>query len=376
MLAFVWPITPRPKSLTITLENPLLLLSCTNNDGFRQTKCFAHRRHGQTLPEKARSSPAGWSLWPEADSKLYEIHSGKPSSDSDQVSESGGGALNYGFVSIMGRRRVMENAVTVVPPGRLAGKYSCFAVYDGHGGAMEAKTCGHRLHKCLETHIERTKKLPVERDFEWGKVMVDCFGGADDEEFWHEVEEREGSSAAVLRFTAMVVVVVGKEEVVVVNFGNSKAVLCRGGLAVPLSSDLKGERADEKVRADDDDEAVQGRTINWNACYLSPLSTTSTSLGGEYRKQYIITEPKVTVTKRTEQSDDFLIIATNSLWNVVGDKTACEVVKRYCMNGELWRSSSDGSSASAASEAAAALTVLAMAKGSRHNISIIVVQLK
>ncbi|KAL0371908.1 UNVERIFIED_CONTAM: putative protein phosphatase 2C 8 [Sesamum calycinum] len=317
------------------------------------------------------------SLSPEADSKFHEIRSGKPSSDAwpaDPASERGG-ALNYGFVSIMGRRRVMENAVTVVPPGRLAGKYSCFGVYDGHGGAMVAETCGERLHKCLERHIERTKKLPVERDFDWGKVMVDFLGGAN-EEFWHEVEEKEGSSAAaVLRFTAMVVVV-GKEEVVVVNFGNSKAVLCRGGLAVPLSSDLKGERADEKGRCDD--EAVVGRTINWNASHLPPLSTTSRSLGGEYRKQYIVMEPEVTVMKRTEQSDDFLIIATNSLWNVVGDKTACEVVKRYCVNGESRRlMSSDGSSTSAAaSEAATALAVLAMAKGSRHNISIIVVQLK
>lgn len=311
------------------------------------------------------------SLSPEADSKLDdEIHSGKPSSHpwpADLASESAG-ALKYGFVSIMGRRRVMENAVTVVPPGRLAGKYSCFGVYDDHGGTMVAETCGKRLHKCLERHIERTKKLPVERDFDWGRVMVDCLGGAVDEDFWHEVEERERSSAAtVLRFTAMVVVV-GKEEVVVVNFGNSRAVLCRGGLAVTLSSDLKGERADGKKRAGD------GRTINWNASHLLPLSTTSRSLAGEYRKQCIITEPEVSVTKRAEESDDFLIIATNSLWDVVGDKTACEVVKRYCVNGESRKVSSDGSST--ASEAAAALAVLAMAKGSRHNISIIVVQLK
>ncbi|KAL0447762.1 UNVERIFIED_CONTAM: putative protein phosphatase 2C 8 [Sesamum latifolium] len=316
------------------------------------------------------------SLSPEADSKLDdEIHSGTEAWPGDLASERGG-ALNYGFVSIMGRRRVMENAVTVVPPWRLAGKYSCFGVYDGHGGAMAAETCGERLHKCLERHIERTKKLPVERDFEWRKVMVDCLGGADHEEFWHEVEDRKGSSAAAVhRFTALVVVV-GKEEVVVVNFGNSKAVLCRGGLAVPLSSDLKGERADEKVRADG--EAVEGRTISWNVCSLSPLSTTSRSLGGEYRKQYIIKEPEVTVTKRTEQPDDFLIIATNSLWNVVGDKTACEVVKRYCVNGESRRlvSSEGSSTAAAASEAAAALAVLAIAKGSKHNISIIVVQLK
>ena len=40
-----------------------------------------------------------------------------------------------------------------------------------------------------------------------------------------------GSTAAV--------VVVGKEEIVVANCGDSRAVLCRGGVAVPLSRDHK-----------------------------------------------------------------------------------------------------------------------------------------
>jgi len=40
-----------------------------------------------------------------------------------------------------------------------------------------------------------------------------------------------GSTAAV--------VVVGEEEIVVANCGDSRAVLCRGGVAVPLSCDHK-----------------------------------------------------------------------------------------------------------------------------------------
>jgi hypothetical protein len=36
-----------------------------------------------------------------------------------------------------------------------------------------------------------------------------------------------------------VVAVVGKEEVVVANCGDSRAVICRGGVAVPLSVDHK-----------------------------------------------------------------------------------------------------------------------------------------
>lgn len=78
----------------------------------------------------------------------------------------------------------------------------------------------------------------------------------------------------------------------------------------------------------------------------------------------------MTVTRRMEYSDDFLIIATDGLF--VGTKIACEVVRK-CFGGKMSRLPSDGGGAS---EAAATLAELAIAKGSRDNISIVVVQLK
>lgn len=90
----------------------------------------------------------------------------------------------------------------------------------------------------------------------------------------------------------------------------------------------------------------------------------------------MIPEPDVTVCKRTE-SDAFIVIATDGLWDVVSNEFACEVVRR-CVCGQMKRRFPEGLSGSAAAAAAAAtvLAELAMARGSRDNITVIVVELK
>lgn len=89
---------------------------------------------------------------------------------------------------------------------------------------------------------------------------------------------------------------------------------------------------------------------------------------GESRRS----EVEVRVTRRNDKSEElFVIIATDGLWNVVGKELACEVVRK-CVGGKMRRLPSEGGGAS---QAAALLAELAIAKGSKDNISIIVVQL-
>ncbi|XP_075477713.1 protein phosphatase 2C 51-like [Primulina tabacum] len=292
-------------------------------------------------------------------------------SSEEEEGESGRGppenktrGLVYGHVSMMGRRRVMEDAVTVAPQGSLCGEFSFFAVYDGRGGAMVAEVCSERLHKCLEKHIENGNKLP-EEDFDWKTVMEDCFSRIDEEIFdeskRQEVEAGREPVAERMMGSTAVVVLVGREDLVVANCGDSRAVLCRGRAPVPLSSDHKPDRPDEKERV----EAAGGSIINRKGWRVQGVLPTSRSIGDHHLKPYISSQPEVTVTKRTG-SDDFLIIATDGLWDMVSNDVACQVVEKSLGGGR-------GRSASKA--AAAALVELAIAKGSRDNITVIVVLL-
>lgn len=147
---------------------------------------------------------------------------------------SGLACLSHGSISVIGRRRVMEDAVTIVP-GIVDGEFSFFAVYDGHGGSRVANACRDRLHQLLVNEL-KDWKLGID----WEKVMMACFAKMDEEVSCSggaDVDVESGSLK--VEGSTAVVVVVGKEELVVANCGDSRAVLGCGGVAVPLSRDHK-----------------------------------------------------------------------------------------------------------------------------------------
>lgn len=147
---------------------------------------------------------------------------------------------SHGFISVIGRRRVMEDAVTVVI-GEID-SYDFFAVYDGHGGDQAANACRERLHLIVAKEVEERQTrggvCGVGRGLGyWEDLMAACFMKMDEE----VIRDRSSDVDSEMRSvgsTAMVVMV-GKEELVAANCGDSRAVLCRGGVAVPLSCDHK-----------------------------------------------------------------------------------------------------------------------------------------
>lgn len=97
--------------------------------------------------------------------------------------------------------------------------------------------------------------------------------------------------------------------------------------------------------------------------------------GDHYLKPFVISQPEVVVTGRTD-SDEFLILASDGLWDVVPNDMACEVTRR-CLNSRSKKQFLEGGcSSTGAAEAAAMLAEIAMGWGSKDNISVVVVELK
>nr|GMD81098.1 probable protein phosphatase 2C 51 [Ipomoea batatas] len=284
------------------------------------------------------------------------------------MGEKGVTCRSHGLVSLIGRRKEMEDAAAaelgvVVRGGKV---YDFFGVYDGHGGSGVAHACRDRLHRLL---VEQLEEEEEKEEIKWEKVMKESFRKMDEE------VNSKGAAVATMGSTA-VVAMVGAEEVVVANCGDSRAVLSRGGVALPLSNDHKPDREDELDRI----ESSGGKVLNWNGHRVLGVLATSRSIGDQYLKPYVIAEPEVTVSKRVE-TDEFLILGSDGLWDVMSNEAACQVVRRCLsgrMRGSIVSENNDVIIAkqSRAAEAAAVLAELAIARGSRDNVSVVIVELR
>ncbi|CAN0909562.1 Protein phosphatase 2C 3 [Linum grandiflorum] len=290
----------------------------------------------------------------------------------------------FGLTSVCGRRRDMEDAVSVQTSFGPREGTSFFGLFDGHGCSHVAMKCKDRLHEIVEEEIRSYEK---ENPIEWKETMERSFAKMDGEVgVWSEESAKASTCRCELQTpqcdavgSTAVAAVVTPDKIVVSNCGDSRAVLCRNGVAVPLSSDHKPDRPDELLRI----EAAGGRVIYWDGARVLGVLAMSRAIGDNYLKPYVIPEPEVTITERTGD-EECLILASDGLWDVVSNETACGVVK-MCLAAQKSSSpmSSEGVDAAVGSgsdkacfDASMLLTKLALARHSSDNVSVIVVDLR
>lgn len=153
--------------------------------------------------------------------------------------------------------------------------------------------------------------------------------------------------------------------------GDSRAVLCRNGKAIQLTDDHKPEREDEAVSSWRDvvcggdkwnglatsvygfrvsawafqptaavvtsiptfyvlQERVEkagGQVLFWNGHRVMGVLAMSRAIGDHGLRPYIIPEPEVSVVCRTDD-DDFLLLASDGLWDVMANQVRCHACAR------------------------------------------------
>ncbi|MCO5599630.1 hypothetical protein L7F22_053752 [Adiantum nelumboides] len=302
--------------------------------------------------------------------------------------------LLCGKVLVCGRRREMEDTAVIAPfftqiRSANGDEGFCdlhfFAVYDGHGGSQASNFCAYRLHHALSEELTESQVTErSEDDSEWKRVMTSCFlkmdrevGGVCPNGACNNVDSSATCCMNAVApdnvGTTAVVAVLGPSQIVLANCGDSRAVLSRGGTAIPLSKDHKPERDEETSRI----EAAGGRVIYWDGYRVAGLLALSRALGDRYLKQYVISEPDVLCLRRTDD-DECLILASDGLWDVISNDAACEVARRCLASARRrfeHRVSPFGEDIACA-QVAALLVKLAYGRGSRDNISVVVIDLK
>lgn len=305
--------------------------------------------------------------------------SGSASAPGGSVPEASGNP-KFGAASVCGRRRDMEDAVAIHPSlmkDDHGGGFHFFAVFDGHGCSHVATKCKERMHEIVEEEI-----VIIEDSTQWKSAMERSFLRMNMEVLASNASNTNATCRCELQSprcdavgSTAVVAIITPDKIVVANCGDSRAVLCRGGKPVPLTDDHKPDRPDELMRI----EAAGGRVIYWDGARVLGVLGMSRAIGDDYLKPFVTYEPEVTVMDTVEE-DEFLILASDGLWDVVANDVACEVARTSLQSrgppcSPMEESEVYSDSDKACSDAASLLAKLALSRRSYDNVSVVVVQL-
>lgn len=206
-----------------------------------------------------------------------------------------------------GRREIMEDGHGVMLDISGNPKQAFFVVIDGHGGRAAADFVAENLGRNIMNEI---KLLGDGNKIE---AAVRRGYSVTDEQFLNQKVNGGACAASVL---------VKDGELHVANVGDCKVILSRKGVATALTKDHRLTREDERIRIENSGGLLHCRNGVWR---VDGTLAVSRAFGDLYLKDHVISEPDIMQLPLTSDCD-FLIMASDGLWDKVGDQEAVDVV--------------------------------------------------
>lgn len=233
--------------------------------------------------------------------------------------------LAWGYSCMQGWRILMEDAHFAMAELPGVPEFAAFGVMDGHGGDIVARFC--KEHLPAEIGSGYSSK-------DVSGTLVNAFHRMDEmlieqaKKGWTGNPDWVGCTANVC--------LVGPESIVVANAGDSRSVLCRNGQAVPLSEDHKPNMPEELRRIMRAGGVVERQQAGIIVQYrVNGNLNLSRSIGDlEYKKksdlapseQMICATPDVSTFPR-EEGDEFLVLACDGIWDVMGNQDVVDFIR-------------------------------------------------
>ncbi|CAD2221540.1 protein phosphatase [Angomonas deanei] len=226
--------------------------------------------------------------------------------------------LRVGASSMQGWRSTMEDAHVIslslphLPSGIVAEDAALAAVFDGHCGSKFAQSCAANVLTWLTT----AASFKAGR---YGVALRDAYLAGDaalHKSMPNELSGCTGNSILLVQ-----------NHLYCANTGDSRAVLCRDGVAIPLSEDHKPTNQSEEIRINKAGGFVHAGRVN-GVLSLSrafgDYAFKDVSLPPE--KMAITVVPDVKHVELTPQ-DEFVIIACDGVWDVLSNEACVEFVR-------------------------------------------------
>ncbi|KAG7645399.1 putative protein phosphatase 2C 2 [Arabidopsis thaliana] len=232
-----------------------------------------------------------------------------PREESRAVEREGDG---YSVYCKRGKREAMEDRFSAITNLQGDPKQAIFGVYDGHGGPTAAEFAAKNLcSNILGEIVGGRNESKIEEAVKRGYLATDS-------EFLKEKNVKGGSCC--------VTALISDGNLVVANAGDCRAVLSVGGFAEALTSDHRPSRDDERNRI----ESSGGYVDTFNSVWrIQGSLAVSRGIGDAHLKQWIISEPEINILRINPQHE-FLILASDGLWDKVSNQEAVDIARPFC----------------------------------------------
>ncbi|KAL3655377.1 hypothetical protein CASFOL_001163 [Castilleja foliolosa] len=253
----------------------------------------------------------------------------------------------YSVCCKRGKREEMEDRYSAVLGIQGDSNKAFFGIFDGHGGTKAAEFAAENLDKNIIREMSR-----LEND---GQIEVAIKGG-------YLTTDSEFLKSDLRGGTCCVTALIANGDLVVSNAGDCRAVSSRGGVAEALTSDHRPSRQDERERIEMLGGFVESR--NGVPRVLGSLAV-SRSIGDQYLKQWVTAEPETKIIK-LEQEHEFLLLASDGLWDKVSNQEAIDIARPLCIHIDNPQPLT----------ACRKLVDLSVSRGSTDDISVMLIQLE
>ena len=124
----------------------------------------------------------------------------------------------------------------------------------------------------------------------------------------------------------------GQEFLNVMNTGDSRCVLCRNNLGIPLTRDHKPDWPDEMNRI----TKLGGQVKKDGTTFRINDLSVSRAFGDKEASKFVTHRPDLYKYKLTKK-DKFMVIACDGLWDVISSQDAINMVLKNCYDTDMNR---------------------------------------
>ncbi|KAL4541917.1 hypothetical protein Ndes2526B_g06412 [Nannochloris sp. 'desiccata'] len=304
--------------------------------------------------------------------------------------------FRFGVGTEQGPRDTMEDVTQVVTDGCCGFFFA--SVFDGHAGISAARYMEQNLYRVftemlamnslgLDCQLDATVDEGLCCPLELHDVLTKCYRQADESLLeWLQDQPGDEAYCGCTATTALI----RSDRVIVANVGDSRAVLCRKGNAMDLSTEHRVYGKGQSVLTETERvEAVGGWIDDGRVCGILAVSRAfgdpdfkAPNLermlhngveDGYWDENFaktinfsgdpVTSEPDVLEMSIEQGSDEFLVLATDGLWDVLSSQEAVAMIRNELRAGKHPK------------DVAKKLTQLAMRKRTVDNTAVVIVDL-